>query len=160
MVIPQVSDYRAEYNKLKKINEEEEDRLQAQIKGLQMELEEKRFENRSKEGLIERELAERMTLINDLRESIQSKEVEFCDRKISVSSCYPPSAPADHYEPLYNLPTSPAHSHQLEEPSQPSPTYLSPASKTCLGKSMDSLTSSEAAGTTHKATHSRRKYVR
>ena len=149
IVLPQVSDRRAEYNKLKQTNEEEEDILQAQIKGLQMELEDKRLDHRSKEGLIERDLAERMNKIESLRQSIKNKEEEFCD-KTSASSPFLPSAPADLYDPIFLTST------RQEEQPQPVPSISSTAHR---GKSMDSLMTSAAsptAGTRSAVT--RRKY--
>ena len=146
----QVSERRTEYNSLKKINEEEEDKMQAEIKALQMELEDKRLENRSKEGLIEREIAERLNKIQDLKKSIESKEEEFSNsrleaRSFSVSSTSPSAPP--QYESLYSclassLSQEPEGQQQgieeVDSASQAPQAWL--GSRPNLAKSMESLT--------------------
>ena len=151
---------RVEYNKLKKVHEEEEDKLQAQIKGLQMELEEKRLENRMREGVIERDLSDQMSKIEDLKQSIQNKEEEFSDpmvtRKTSVSSSFSPSAPAVLYESIYSSQSQPSTEDSLASPSSTQPSLNS-----SLGKSMDCLATSASPGTRRTRTPgNRRKYER
>ena len=55
---------------MKKANESVEDKLEGKIKELQMELEDKKLDHRSAEGTIERDIANRVRVINDLRGSI------------------------------------------------------------------------------------------
>ena len=154
----QVSDRRSEYNKLKQINEEEEDKLQAELKALQMQLEEKRLENRSKEGLLEREIAEKMNTIQALRKSIQSKEEELNDPPALTSSLsltsFPPSAPGrespPQYESLYSglaaslsqetetdSPQQCGGSHEADCATLPSQAWLGPRSN--LAKSLENV---------------------
>ena len=113
-----------------------------------MELEEKRLNNRSKEGLLEREIAERMTKIQALRQSIQSKEEEFSDpgpgpglaglSSSSSSFSFSPSAPASQYESLYSCLTSSVSQASTASPSPPSQDWQS--CRSVLAKSMESLT--------------------
>ena len=66
----------ADYDKVQKANEEKEDELQGRIKALQMELDDMRLENRSKESVMTRELDNRRATIQELRVSIARREEE------------------------------------------------------------------------------------
>ena len=125
-----------------------------------MQLEEKRLENRSKEGLLEREIAEKMNTIQALRKSIQSKEEELKDPPALTSSLsltsFPPSAPGGEsppqYESLYSglaaslsqetegQPDSPQQcgaSDEADCPTLPSQAWLGPRSN--LAKSLENV---------------------
>ena len=104
-----------------------------------MELEEKRLNNRSKEGFLEREIAERMIKIEALRKSIQTKEEEFREPgEGEVSFSFSPSAPASQYESLYSCLTSSLSQDSQASPTLSSPDWLSPRST--LAKSLENVT--------------------
>ena len=63
---------------------DEEDELQARVKALQMELDDMRLENRSKEGEMTRELDTRRGTIQELRLSIQRREQEIGESSTEV----------------------------------------------------------------------------
>ena len=65
-----------DFDKVRRNNEETEDELQARIKALQMELDDMRLENRSKEGELRRDLDTRRATIQELRQSIVKRQEE------------------------------------------------------------------------------------
>jgi len=81
---------RSEYDHLKKNDEAIEDKLEGKIKELQMELEDKRLDHRSAEGTIDRDITNRVLVINDLRRSLTRRMDEFGGLE-SISAS--PSAP-------------------------------------------------------------------
>ena len=122
-----------------------------------MELEEKRLNNRSKEGFLEREIAERMNKIQTLRKSIQTKEEEFREPG-SAEVSFSPSAPGAQYESLYSCLTS-----SLSQDSQDSPTLLSPdwlSSRSPLAKSLENITVTAPAPLLAEDSEKKRKYSR
>ena len=74
----------ADYDKVQKANDENEDELQGRIKALQMELDDMRLENRSKEGEMTRELDTRRGTIQELRLSIERREQEIGESSTEV----------------------------------------------------------------------------
>ena len=74
----------ADYDKVQKANDENEDELQGRIKALQMELDDMRLENRSREGEMTRELDTRRGTIQELRLSIERREQEIGESSTEV----------------------------------------------------------------------------
>jgi hypothetical protein len=66
---------RLEYDQVKKTNEAIEDKLEGKIKELQMELEDKRLDHRSTESTVERDVTNRVRVINELRKSLTRRYV-------------------------------------------------------------------------------------
>lgn len=109
---------RGEFDKVRKKNEEAEDKIQAQIKELQLQLDDMRLEHRSCEGSLEKDINTRKDTIADLKQTIVRRQTELGlleenERKMSsvtLTSAAPlTKMPSYERRSSIIVPTAPAH---------------------------------------------------
>ena len=134
LMVLKVHVLRGEFDKVRKKNEESEDKLQTQIKELQLQLDDMRLEhrlvssqqvqlllyfiNRSHEGSLEKDITSRKDTIDDLKQTIVRRQTELGlleenERKISsvtlTSATTLTKLPSYERRSSIILPTAPAH---------------------------------------------------
>jgi len=99
-----------------------EDRLEQRVKELQMELEDRRLDHSSIEQALERDLAGKMEVIRELRDSVKRRMEQFGDIDMSSSLLPPVSIPSSMLPSLSTSPslyTSPTYPSLSTSPTAP-----------------------------------------